>query len=100
MIYDTDMPTYEELKLCLSEIYPSVEVKLLSSDPMLKELGFVDKVPCRVEVCATDTQIEEIRFMALDFELAAIDTPYGISFRKDDEVYLNYIRYAWLYDFL
>lgn len=100
MIYETDIPEYLELKECLSEIYPQVEVKLISSDPMLKKLGFVDKVPCQIEVCATREQIQEIRDMALDFEVAAYDGPSNYYPNENDEAYQKYLRYGWLYDFL
>jgi hypothetical protein len=100
MLYETNIDNYKRLKTCLSEIYPEVEVKLISSDPMLKELGFVDKVPCQVEVCATKEQIDEIRNMAIDFEVMAFNTPDGDYPKDNDEDYIKYARYGWLFDFL
>lgn len=100
MKYGTDIPNYLRLKKCLSEIYPQVEVKLISSYPILKKLGFVDKVPCQIEVCATEEQIQEIRDMAIDFEVAAYDGPDNYYPDEKDEAYQKYVRYGWLFDFL
>ncbi len=52
MKIETDMPTYERLKRCLSERFPDVKVQLITSDPMLKKLGFAEKVPCTNEILA------------------------------------------------
>lgn len=100
MIYETNLKIYYRLKECLSEIYPQVEVKLISADQMLQKLGFVDEVPCQVEVCASQSQLEEIRDMANDFEICAYNTPDGNYPNEDDENYKQYLRYGWLYDFL
>ncbi len=99
MLYKTDLEVYNKLKECLSEIYPEVEVRLISSDPTLKKLGFVDKVPCQIEVCASKLQIEEICDMAIDFEIGAYNTPDGSDPNEDDESYKKYLRYGWLFDF-
>lgn len=99
MIYETDLDTYEKLKVCLFELFPEIEVKLITSDPMLKSLGFVDKVPCQVEVCATKEQIEEICDMAIDLEVIVYSTTDSYYINENDENYKKYIRYAWLYDF-
>ena len=99
MIYETDMNVYLKLKECLSELCPEIEVNLLSSDTMLKELGFVDVAPCKIEVCANETQIGKIRDMAIEFEAAAFDTPDS-EYPNDDNIdYIKYLRYGWLFDF-
>lgn len=100
MKYETDIPTYLELKECLSEIYPQVKVNLISSDPMLKKLGFVDEVPCQIEICATEEQIQEIRDVAIDFEVDAFNVPNNYYPNENDEAYKKYVRYGWLFDFL
>lgn len=71
MKIETDIPTYERLKLCLSERYPEIPVRLLSADYALKQLGFVIKVPCVIEVVATEEEITSIIEDALDLEIAA-----------------------------
>ena len=98
MIYDTDIDTYYRLKECLYELFPEIKVKLISSDPMLKKLGFTETIPCVVEVCAENKKIDEIRNIAIDYEITACaldDYP-----DENDIVYRNYLRYSWLYDFL
>ena len=94
MKYETDMPTYLRLKQCLSKIYPQAEVILLSSDPMLKELGFVETVPCTIELNITEAQRDEIRDMAIQFETDAVDKP------ENSAAYKEYCKYGWLFDFL
>lgn len=98
MLYETDMDIYEKLKKCLFELDPDIMVKLISSDSMLKKLGFVDKIPCVVEVCADDRKIQRIRDIALDYEILVCGKDE--YFDKNDVDYRNYLRYGWLYDFL
>ena len=100
MIYETKMNVYLKLKECLSELCPEIEVKLISSDPMLKVLGFVDDVPCKVEVCASDSRIEEIRDMVMEFETDAFNTPDGEYPNTTNSDYIKYLRYGWMFDFL
>ena len=99
MIYETDMRTYSKLKDALTELFPEIEVKLLSSDPMLKQLGFAGEVPCKIEVCATESQIEEICDTAMGFEIAAFNTTDGQYPDEDDSDYINYLKYGWLSGF-
>lgn len=100
MQYETDMTTYLRLKQCLSELYPQVEVTLLTSDPMLKKLGFSETVPCKLELDITEAQRDEIRDMANDFEIEAFNTPHGKFPHKDSVAYKNFCKYGWLFDFL
>lgn len=96
---DIDYDLYLELKEYLEELYPQIEIRLISSDPMLKALGFVEKIPCTVEILATDEQIEEIQDKALSFELAVY---YGNSDRypnKNDPEYILYLKYECLANF-
>lgn len=99
MIYETDMNVYLKLKECLFELCPEIEVNLISSDPMLKNLGFADVAPCKVEVCANELQIKEIQDMAIEFETAAFDTPDGKYPNDNASDYIKYLRYGWLFDF-
>ena len=94
MKIETDMLTYERLHRCLSERFPDVKVQLITSDPMLKKLGFAEKVPCTIDVIATDDQAKQIMDDAIDIEVRAfmIDD-------KDSEEWKQYERYGWLYDF-
>lgn len=94
MIYETDMPTYEDLVKCMSELYPEIKIELKSSDPMLAKLGFVEKIPCEIDVQATEEQIKNIMDDAIDFEVAA----FSIDNEKSKEWKL-YERYGWLFDF-
>lgn len=94
MKYKTDMPTYLRLKQCLSEIYPQVEVMLLSSDPILKELGFAETVPCKIELNMTKEQRNEIRDLTIQFEADAVDKP------ENSAAYKDYCKYGWLFNFL
>ena len=94
MKIETDMPTYKRLKRCLSERFPDVKVQLITSDPMLKKLGFAEKVPCTIDVIATDNQAEQIMDDAIDLEVRA--------FMIDDEnseEWKQYEQYGWLFDF-
>ena len=93
MRIETDMPTYERLKLCLSERYPQITVELISSDPMLKQLGFVNVIPCVIEVIATEEEIFAVADDALQLESDA--------FCCDDESseeWQLYEKYGWLYE--
>lgn len=74
------------------------EIDIVRSDA--KKLGFVDEVPCQIEVCATEEQIQEIRDIALDFEFEAYDGPENYYPDEDDEAYQKFVRYGWLFDFL
>lgn len=94
MKIETDIPTYERLKSCLSERYPDVKVRLLVSDPMLKKLGFVEVVPCTIELIATHEQAKHIMDDAIDLEVDA----FCIDDEKSEEWKL-YERYTWLFDF-
>lgn len=94
MKIETNIPTYERLKECLSERYTTITVKLLSADYALKKLGFVETVPCVIEVVSTDDEISSVIEDAFDLEIAA--------FQIDDEnseEWKLYERYGWLYDF-
>ncbi|MDP4133363.1 MAG: hypothetical protein Q8882_05065 [Bacillota bacterium] len=100
MQYETDMETYLRLKQCLSEIYPQVEVTLLKSDPMLKKLGFVETVPCKIELNITKAQRDKIRDMVLQFEINAFNTIDGKYPPENSMEYKNYYKYGWIFDFL
>ena len=95
MKIETDIPTYQRLKECLSERYPTISVKLLSADYALKKLGFVEAVPCVIDVVATDEEISLVAEDAYDLEIAA----FQIDDENSEEWEL-YERYGWLYDFL
>ncbi len=94
MTIETDIPTYERLKKCLSERYPTITVRLMSADYALEKLGFVETVPCVIEVGPTDDEISSVVEDALGLEIDA--------FQLDDEnseEWKLYERYGWLYDF-
>ena len=94
MRIETNMPTYERLKKCLSERYPHITVDLISSDPILKQLGFVDVIPCVIDVNATEDEIGSVVDDAIQLEIDA--------FSRDDESseeWKLYERYGWLYLF-
>ena len=88
----TDLQTYLKLKEQLSEIYPQIEVKLISQDPKLMELGFSDHIPCEIELCGTDEQIEELEDMVFNFETDAFNTSDGDYPPPDDHYYILYSR--------
>lgn len=94
MKVETDMPTFQRLTKCLAEIYPQATAELLASDPALRDLGFVHEIPCTIEVHATQEQINEIKEMAIQFEIDAIN-----SCPDNSEAYLYYEKYGWLFDF-
>ena len=96
MKYAISFSTYESLKECLSEIYPQVEVKLLEKDTALRDLGFVDYIPCIVELVATDEQIEEIIDMGHQYEIDAYNTETGDDPLPGDPNYRLYLKYGWL----
>lgn len=94
----TDFNTYLKLKECIEEIYPRIEVKLISKDPALKELGLVDYIPCEIELCGTEEQINELEDIAIGFEIDALieENPYY----KDEKSYALYLKYTWIADFI
>ena len=77
MKVETDMPTFQRLTKCLAEIYPQATVELLASDPALRDLGFAHEIPCTIETHATQEQINEIKEMAIQFEIDAINSADG-----------------------
>ena len=79
MKVETDMPTFQRLTKCLAEIYPQATAELLASDPALRDLGFVHEIPCTIEVHATQEQINEIKEMAIQFEIDAINSADGTA---------------------
>jgi len=101
MRMETDIPTYELLVKCLSELNPDIEVELIETDPALKNLGFVKEVPCTIEIKATDEQILEIEEMALDFEIEYLTDldDAGVTAQQRRESEKNYKRYGWLNGF-
>ena len=92
----TDLQTYLKLKAQLSEICPQIEVKLISQDPKLKELGFSDYIPCEIELCGTDAQIEELEDMIFNFETDAFNTSDEAYPPLDDHNYILYSKYGWI----
>lgn len=94
MRIETNMPTYERLKKCLSERYPHISVTVISSDPMLEQLRFVDTVPCVVEVIATEEEIATVADDALQLEIDAFSCD-----DESSEEWKLYERYGWLYLF-
>ena len=52
MIYETNDDTYQKLLRCLDELNFDIKVDLRTTDPMLKELGFVDYIPCTINITA------------------------------------------------
>lgn len=100
MIFKTDLETYYKFKKSISEIYPQLTVKLISQDPMLKNLGFIDKVPCEIELYATDEQFDELWNRVLQFEIDAYNTPDGENPPENDPNYILYCKYQWLESFL
>lgn len=99
MKVEADMPTFQRLTKCLAEIYPQATVELLASDPALRDLGFVHEIPCTIEIHATQEQINEIKEMAIQFEIDAINSADGTYCPDNSEAYLNYEKYGWLFDF-
>ena len=95
----TDFDTYEKLKACLSEIYPQIEVKLISQDPMLKNLGFVDYIPCEIELCGTEEQIGDLENMIIGFEIDAYSTHDDYP-KPDNPLYIKHLKYDWIANLL
>lgn len=95
MRIETDMPTYERLKQCLSDRYPHITVELISSDPMLYQLGFVPVIPCVIEVVGTEEDITAVADDALQLEIDA----FQINDENSEEWEL-YKKFGWLYELL
>ncbi len=60
MKIETDNETYKKLKERIAEIMPEINVRLVSEDKMLRNLGFVDFLPCTIELQATEKQLEKL----------------------------------------
>ncbi|NCC16948.1 MAG: hypothetical protein EOM28_11525 [Clostridia bacterium] len=90
MIIKTVIETYELLKERIAEIAPEIQVDLITSDENLFKLGFTDRIPCVVEIVATEDQINRLIDLCYDFEASGYDFP-----EKSPE-YIKYKRYAWI----
>lgn len=100
MKIETDNETYKKLKERIAEIMPEINVNLITEDNMLRKLGFVDFVPCTIELQATEEQLEELYDMCIQFEIDVFNTPDGKYPSKNDPYYLKYLRYTWIADWL
>ena len=101
MIIETDIPTYEKLKNCMSEWRPDIEIELLATDPAFQSLGFSDTIPCTIEIKATEDEILELMDAAMDLETSAYMAEDDPKATREEirEAYAEYERYGWLYSF-
>lgn len=67
---------------------------------MLKELGVVETVPCKIGLNITKEQRDEMLDMVLQFEIDAFNTLDGKEPSENSVEYKNYCKYNWLLDFL
>lgn len=97
MVYKTDYDTYQKLVHCLDELNFDIKVDLITTDPMLKELGFVDYIPCTIDIMAKKEEIQKIKDFATDCEIAAYNDE--IIGNDNKHVWEEYEKYGWLFDF-
>ena len=67
-------------------------------DEQLYNLGFSKTIPCIVELNATEETIEEASDIAIGYEINAYNTPDGRYPPSDDEDYILYEKYGWIWD--
>lgn len=97
---ETDMDTYLKLKDDIADLMPSIHIELIVVDEMLHKLGFIETIPCTIEIQATDDQIEELRDICYQFEIDAFNTLDGSDPPQNDPNYIKYEKYTWIADWL
>ena len=94
---ETTKPLYEDIKELLPDIWPNIQIRLVSDDPNLVKLGFADEVPCVMELDITDEELDEIMLELCTIETFAF---YDGEPAKNDPYYLKYLKYCWMQDVL
>ncbi len=97
---ETTKPLYEKIKELLPDIWPNIQIRLMSEDSNLVRLGFVDSVPCVVELDVDEKQFEEILYSFYDLEVDAYNTEDGKDPPQNDPFYQKYLKYGWIGDVL
>lgn len=90
MIIKTVIETYKLLKERIAEIAPEIQINLISSDENLFKLGFTDRIPCIIEIVATEDQINRLIDLCYDFENYGFDSP------ENSPEYIKHKRYTWI----
>lgn len=70
-----DIPK-ERMELLLSaiaDLRPNMPVRIIAEDIVLYQLGLVQYVPCTIEICASDEDIEELVEEVQDMEIDALN---------------------------
>ena len=78
----------------------NLDMKIVSVviDEQLYNLGFSKKIPCIVELNATEEAIEEASEIAIGYEINAFNTPDSYYPSSDDEDYILFEKYGWIWD--
>lgn len=78
----------------------SLDIEIISVvlDEQLYNLGFSKKIPCVVELKATEEVIEEASEIAMGYEINAFNTPDGDYPSSEDEDYILYEKYGRIWD--
>jgi len=78
----------------------NLDIKIVSVviDEQLYNLGFSKKTPCIVELNATEEVIEEASEIAMGYEINAFNTPDRDYPSSDDEDYILFEKYGWIWD--
>lgn len=74
MIYKDLPKTYaDRIIAALAELHPEIQTSILSEDRTLYQLGFVDDIPCTLEIRITPEKAEDIWDEVILLESAAFD---------------------------
>ncbi len=73
MIQLKDIPKehMEKLLSAVADLRPDFRVRVVAEDPVLYKLGFVQYVPCTVEIDASDEEIRELLIEVYQMEAEA-----------------------------
>lgn len=75
-----------------------LEIVSVVMDEQLYNLGFADKIPCIVELDATEEVIEKATEIAMWYEVNAFNTPDGRYPKENDKDNILYKKYGWIWD--
>lgn len=90
IISDLYLPYAREVKEKMYELYPTIPVKIVEGDYNLFKLGFVDNIPCALEINITEEEINEVIDEMTNMECIAYNCTDPV---ENSAEMLRYLRY-------
>ena len=101
------MPKATALRIIssLKELDPKIQARIVSEDVMLYRLGFVDDIPCRLEIPISPSDAEELYDKVIFMEIEAFnytdDELRDEATKKEQQKYeKRYYKFAFLEPYL